>query len=345
MQSKVTICVPVYGVEKYIERCARCLFEQTYEFIDYIFVDDCSPDNSIEILKKVISDYPRRKENVRIIKHDNNKGLAGARNTAVENCKTEFIMHVDSDDYIDLNTVEECIKNQKLTGSDIVTYGFKRIKNGITSVVVVDWVDDKVEMLKRLLRHKIGHGVCGRMIRTSLYKDHNIKVEVGRGMAEDLQVSPRLFYYSNKLTYINNVCYYYNLDNESSYVSSFSIDKFRDQMRARNLIRSFFSGQDEYLNAFEEATYISLANSIKGCARVNAPYSVYMEVRSYFDKYDNKYISQIEPLLRIVVVYVKNYTLLKMIISLLWHSKNYIRQFIGRRKSLWFIIDFINRNK
>ena len=61
---KVSVLVPVYGVEKYIERCAVSLFEQTYENLEYIFVDDCSPDNSIEILENVLERYPHRKEQV-----------------------------------------------------------------------------------------------------------------------------------------------------------------------------------------------------------------------------------------------------------------------------------------
>lgn len=66
----VSILVPIYNVEKYIERCARSLFEQTYSDIDYIFVDDFSPDNSIEILEKTLDEYPERKEHVRIIRHE-----------------------------------------------------------------------------------------------------------------------------------------------------------------------------------------------------------------------------------------------------------------------------------
>ena len=64
---KVSICVPVYGVEKYIERCARSLFEQTYEDVEYVFVDDCTQDRSVELLQNVIENYPSRKDKVRII--------------------------------------------------------------------------------------------------------------------------------------------------------------------------------------------------------------------------------------------------------------------------------------
>lgn len=75
---QVSVLVPVYGVEKYIERCARSIFEQTYHNLDIIFVDDCTPDHSIDVLKRVLKDYPERKEQTRIIKHDHNRGLAGA---------------------------------------------------------------------------------------------------------------------------------------------------------------------------------------------------------------------------------------------------------------------------
>ncbi len=82
MYNKISLLIPVYGVEKYIERCARSLFGQTYQNIEYIFVDDCTKDSSIAVLKKVLDDYPFRKEQVTIIHHNFNKGLSAARNTA-----------------------------------------------------------------------------------------------------------------------------------------------------------------------------------------------------------------------------------------------------------------------
>ena len=84
MSVKVSVCIPVYGVEKYIERCARSLFEQTMqEGIEFIFVNDCTPDKNIEILERVLAEYPHRKEQTKIIHHENNKGLVSARNTGL----------------------------------------------------------------------------------------------------------------------------------------------------------------------------------------------------------------------------------------------------------------------
>ena len=98
-QNKVSICVPVYGVEKYIERCAISIFEQTYTNLECIFVNDCTKDNSIKILYNVIERYPQRREKIRIIQHDCNRGLAAARNTALEAASGDYILHVDSDNY------------------------------------------------------------------------------------------------------------------------------------------------------------------------------------------------------------------------------------------------------
>ena len=72
---KVSIIIPIYGVEFFIERCAISLFEQTLDDIEYIFVDDCTMDKSVQILQGVIAKYPQRKDNVFIIRHERNKGL------------------------------------------------------------------------------------------------------------------------------------------------------------------------------------------------------------------------------------------------------------------------------
>ena len=80
MPPLISILIPVYNVEKFIERCARSVFEQTYENLEYVFVDDCSPDKSIQILERVLAEYPKREKQTKIIHHDKNRGVAAARN-------------------------------------------------------------------------------------------------------------------------------------------------------------------------------------------------------------------------------------------------------------------------
>ena len=82
---KVSILVPVYNVEKYISKCAISLFEQTYSNIEYVFVNDCTKDRSIDVINNILLNYPARQGQVKIIEHEKNKGVAAARNTAVNN--------------------------------------------------------------------------------------------------------------------------------------------------------------------------------------------------------------------------------------------------------------------
>lgn len=122
---KISVCIPIYKVEKYIEQCACSLFEQTIkEEIEFIFVDDCTPDKSIEILKEVLAKYPNRKDQVTILHHKKNKGLVAARNTALAVARGDYIIHCDSDDWVDLNMYESMYKKAVETNADMVYCDF-----------------------------------------------------------------------------------------------------------------------------------------------------------------------------------------------------------------------------
>ena len=97
---KVSILTPVYGVEKYIRRCAESLMSQTYENLEYIIVNDCTKDASVEILKEVIAEYPKRKEKVKLIELPDNKGLANARNVAIDASTVVFVLILESDEWV-----------------------------------------------------------------------------------------------------------------------------------------------------------------------------------------------------------------------------------------------------
>ena len=105
---KVSVCIPVFGVEKYIERCARSLFEQTMQKgIEFIFVNDCTPDRSIEILRQVLEEYPHRHPWVKIIDHTQNNGVGKTRRIAIENASGAYIIHCDPDDWVDKDFYEK----------------------------------------------------------------------------------------------------------------------------------------------------------------------------------------------------------------------------------------------
>ena len=103
---KVSVIIPIYKVEAFIERCAATLMEQTLPEVEYIFVDDATSDNSIDVLEEVIARYPQRKGQVRIVHNAENKGLPAARNTGLALATGEYIFHCDSDDYVEPSMLE-----------------------------------------------------------------------------------------------------------------------------------------------------------------------------------------------------------------------------------------------
>ena len=219
---RVTICVPVYGVEKFIERCARSLFEQTYDALDYVFVDDCSKDRSIAVLQQVVEAYPQRKPFVRIVAHERNRGLAAARRTAVEHATGDYILQVDSDDYLSLDAVSLLVQQAEETGADIVA-GSQHIISATQTVYRQDLVlQDKDAYARSLLIRKSIQGVVGKLFRRSLIIEHQLFPPEGLNMAEDYVVMPRIAYYANHVAKVDAPIYNYVKYNPDSYTTTIS---------------------------------------------------------------------------------------------------------------------------
>ena len=120
----ITVIIPIFKVRTFIERCVCSLFEQTLQDVEYIFVDDASPEDSIEILKTCIERYPDRAGQVQILVHEQNQGLPAARNTGLVVATGEYIFHCDSDDFVEKDKLEVMYKAAKEKDADIVYCDF-----------------------------------------------------------------------------------------------------------------------------------------------------------------------------------------------------------------------------
>lgn len=243
----ISVCVPVYCVEQFIERCARSLFGQSYDNLEFVFVDDCSKDKSIDVIYRVIIDYPHRKDSVKVVKHQVNRGVAAARNSAVDNANGEFIYWADADDYIEKDTIEKLVNKQKLTGADILTSNYREDWGGYKKTVEIKHSDNQEEWLNMILSRETQIMTWGRMVRTSLYKDYKIRAIEGCNMGEDFQLIPRLFYYSKKLAFVDEYLYNYYRANELAYSFSFSEEKVNQILKGLDFIKEFFNDKDENL--------------------------------------------------------------------------------------------------
>lgn len=204
---KVTVIIPVYGVEKYIERCARSLFEQTLDDIEYLFIDDCTPDKSIEILKRVLDEYPQRKQQVIIHRMEQNSGQAAVRKWGILNATGEYIIHCDSDDWVDVTMYEKLYNKAIEEDADMVWCDYFNT-DGIQSVYKeLKYSCEREKVIQGLLRLRIWWSCCNKLIRKSIY-DNSItfpKCNVGEDLALTLQIA----YYCRHFSYVQESLYYY----------------------------------------------------------------------------------------------------------------------------------------
>ena len=241
MRPKVSLLVPVYNVSSFIEKCAHSLFNQTFSDIEFVFVNDATPDDSIEKLIQVINQYPERKSQVKIINHSFNRGLAAARNTAIDNSTGEYISVVDSDDYIEPNMIEELYNKAIEENSDIVISDF--IKDyGKKRVIVNDFISkDKEINIHHMIINDISYAyLWNKLVRRELYERKDCRVPEGLNYLEDRHVMTRLYFYANKISKVDKAFYHYVQYNNESISSN------KDEMHFENVIR-FSNLLDDFL--------------------------------------------------------------------------------------------------
>lgn len=231
---KVTAIIPVYNVEKYIDRCARSLFEQTLDDIEYIFVNDCTPDGSIEVLKNTMENYPDRKPQCRIIDQPENLGLPTARKTGILNASGDYVIHCDSDDWFEPDMAEKLLKTAVENKADLVLspltkeYPNKKkvLNNPVSSI-------SKEELISNFLLEKIHHFLCGSISKRSLYSDNEL-IYPKENSAEDFALMIQLAYYSESIAFCEESFYHYRynplsttggLSKESSMMRCASVQK------------------------------------------------------------------------------------------------------------------------
>ena len=212
MNYKISVIIPVYNVEKYIEKCLHTLFQQTLSEIEYIFVNDCSNDRSMEVLFKVIELYPLRKPHVKIINHKINKGVAAARTSAMKVMTGEYMAHCDADDWIDSDAYERMYVIAKLEDADMVTCKYYNEPNHAD----VKGTAFSGSAMNNLRKGQYTYGLWDKIIRSSIIKDNSIYPFEGINYNEDLNVIVRTLCYSKKVIGMEAPFYHHLMDREGS---------------------------------------------------------------------------------------------------------------------------------
>lgn len=221
MNPKVTLIVPIYKVEAFIERCTTTLMEQTLREVEYIFVDDATPDHSIQILEEVVARYPERKEQVRIVHHEENKGLPAARNTGLTLATGEYIFHCDSDDFVEPTMLEELSNAAKEKNADIVWCDWYLTFEQNERYMRQPSYATAMEALQGVLHGNMKYNVWNKLVRRSLYTDNQILFPAGYGMGEDMTMI-RLMACARQVAYVPKAFYHYIKTNSAAFTNSYS---------------------------------------------------------------------------------------------------------------------------
>lgn len=213
----ISIIVPVYNVEKYLDKCVQSLLSQTYKNVEIILVDDGSPDNS----GIMCDEYAAKDSRVKVV-HKQNGGLVSARNAGFDVMTGDWHMYVDSDDWIELNTCEKLIAAINRHPDEDMVF-FNMIEELESKSIKGKWKfqsdkpeiqydrDGSLELSMLTLDHLAGvNSACAKLVNTNHARNNNLisnpKLKQG---SEDTEYSLRAYYSCNKCLYINEYLYHY----------------------------------------------------------------------------------------------------------------------------------------
>lgn len=239
MNPLVSVVIPTYNVEKYLDKCVRSVIGQSYKNLEIILVDDGSVDASAEMC----DDFAEADSRIRVI-HKENQGLGMARNTGIECACGEYVCFIDSDDYIDITTVEKCVDKILETGAQAALFGLVNVNENysvIDNSVNFNLVplhqsgdDFRANILPELISHDYSKGdahsypfsSCTGLFSLSMIRDNNLRFLSERDIiSEDSYFLFQLYSVIDAVVLLPEALYYHFV-NTSSLTMTYRSDRF-----------------------------------------------------------------------------------------------------------------------
>lgn len=234
-QPLISLIIPVYGVEAYIEKFAVSAFEQSYSNIEYVFVNDATQDNSIDVLYDVLERFPDRKKQVVLVENQTNLGLVAARRLGLLTCSGDLIAHIDPDDWLERDyclDLVECLEDNQ---ADIVWCDYFRNEDNIQSYCVIEAPCEQIGHLEGMLNGSCFSSLCCRLVRRTVYGNIDTFQFPHTAMTEDLVYSVQLTINARKIVHLQKALYHYRQNTQSI---SFAVTNERVQTNFSQLIEN-----------------------------------------------------------------------------------------------------------
>lgn len=238
----VSVVVPVYNVEQVIVRCAESLFKQTLDDMQFIFVDDASPDKSILLLEQTLERFPQRKHQTIILHHTRNRGLPMSRATGLEYVEAPYVAHCDSDDYVEPTMYEKLYNCAMQNNSDMVVCGRKVHYIDGKEHISIDRPIMSDSFINNFLQGRLSPCVWSRLTRSDIYR----KIHFPSGSyLEDIVQTAQLLTYASRISFVDD-CLYHYVKNPFSISGDMSQDLIAEKMQQGlanyNLMHDFIVG-------------------------------------------------------------------------------------------------------
>ncbi len=243
---KVSILVPFYKVERYIGRCVESLFTQTYQNIEYVFVNDCTPDRSMEIIQEHIERY-HFKEKCKIIVHEKNQGISVSRNDCLDNMTGDYFLFIDSDDYIDRDMVELLVEAAIKENADISGCGYVEEYADYSVEKPQKYTNNHDEMMRAITLLTIKGVMWKLLVRSTIVTEHRDEVRFipDRNMVDDYLFCCQLFYYAQRFAGVDRCMYHWIQYNPNNYTHT-TIFAVESQAAAVKKTEDFYRAKGIY---------------------------------------------------------------------------------------------------
>lgn len=221
---KVSVIIPIYNVEHFISRCVDSLMRQTLDDVEYIFVNDATPDRSMAVLEATLQKYPNRVGQVKILTHSKNKGLPAARNTGLKEVSGKYIYHCDSDDFMEPDTLRLLYDTAEAQQADYVWCDYYLSSANNNQYKKQREYADADQALRGMLCGEVVYNVWNKLVRKDLYENSGIVFPDGYAMGEDMTMI-MLLACASKVAFVHYGGYYYVTTNPEALTKKKSNEK------------------------------------------------------------------------------------------------------------------------
>jgi glycosyltransferase involved in cell wall biosynthesis len=237
---KVTVIVPVYNTEIYVECAIVSLMEQTLSDVEFIIIDDGSQDDSLNIIRNVISRYPHRREQT-ILLSRTNSGVAAVRAEGMKLATGDYIIHLDSDDWVDLNWLELLYEKAICDDAEVVICNYRMIYRNKIVEKSNSFSNDNIICIKNMLTGTMSSMNWDKLIKRSFLINNNIEFKCDLDMGEDFWFNLQVFKSVHRLSFINAALYNYNQINNNSLTKRFTNKSLMNLVYVVNHANCFFN--------------------------------------------------------------------------------------------------------